>query len=282
MIDWQNLPIGNNRITCPECGRSPKDKTLGVTIRADGHGVAHCFRCGYAEHHSLGRTNTLHAGVNPVHPYQLLPKRQTLSPYWLGIWKAARHVYGTIVEEYLTLRGCSLPPAGSHVRYYPDLKHPEGWSGPAMLALITNAIDRHPMTLHRTWIEPGNSKAKSRLLIGGHTKKGGVIRLFPDETVTTGLAIAEGIETTLSLSIGYAPAWALVDAGNLSAFPVLPGIQSLVIGADHDALNPQSGQRAGFAAASACANRWRQAGRDVLVLTTAQEKSDFNDLARCS
>ena len=102
-----------------------------------------------------------------------------------------------------------------------------------------------------------------RLLLGGHRKQGGVIRLWPDEAVTTGLAIAEGIETALSLAHDYKPVWSVIDAGNLAAFPVLPGIETLIIGADHD--------EAGLKAAAACADRWAAAG--VEVRRTAGESS---------
>lgn len=49
MIDWNLYPVGDHRVTCPACGRSGKDRTLGITILAGGHGIAHCFRCGMVE-----------------------------------------------------------------------------------------------------------------------------------------------------------------------------------------------------------------------------------------
>jgi putative DNA primase/helicase len=49
LIVWNEFPIGDHRAPCPACGRSAKDKTLGVTIAGNDHGVAHCFRCGYVE-----------------------------------------------------------------------------------------------------------------------------------------------------------------------------------------------------------------------------------------
>jgi putative DNA primase/helicase len=94
-----------------------------------------------------------------------------------------------------------------------------------------------------------------------------VIRLWPDEAVTTGLGMAEGIETALSLAWGYVPVWALIDAGNLKAIPVLAGVESLVIGADNDA--------AGVAAADECGRRWAEADREVFV--TQQPQNDLND-----
>ncbi|RYF56020.1 MAG: hypothetical protein EOO27_19520, partial [Comamonadaceae bacterium] len=49
MIVWTDYPIGDHRAACPACARKPNDKTMGLTIAAEDHGVAHCFRCGYVE-----------------------------------------------------------------------------------------------------------------------------------------------------------------------------------------------------------------------------------------
>nr|WP_228882485.1 toprim domain-containing protein [Paraburkholderia saeva] len=129
------------------------------------------------------------------------------------------------------------------------------------------------MSLHRTWICADGRKADidpQRLLLGGHRKQGGVIRMWPDESVTTGLGIAEGIETALSLAWAYAPVWACIDAGNLKALPVLPGIESLVIGADNDP--------AGIDGAHACAQRWAADGVEVHM--TKQTENDLNDVLK--
>jgi hypothetical protein len=50
--------------------------------------------------------------------------------------------------------------------------------------------------------------------------------------------------------LGYAPAWALGDAGELAAFQILAGIQSITILVDHDVSG--TGQRA----AIRCSSRW--------------------------
>lgn len=277
MIDWQNLEEGNNRISCPECGR--KDKSMGVTVERDGSGVAHCFRCDYVESYTP-------KGVSfskPEKAYTPKPQKRTvLADNWQSLWTHAQPLKGTLGEAYLSLRGCPLPPEGAHLRFIPELKHPEGWAAPAMIALVTDAKARHAMSIHRTWIQQGNPKALDRRLLGGHEKKGGVIRLHPDEYVTYGLAIAEGIETTLSLARLYKPAWSLIDAGNLAAFPVLPGIECLLIGADYDSINPRTGKRAGWDAAQVCATRWRDAWRDVEIISTQSEKTDFNDMEQAA
>ena len=55
--------------------------------------------------------------------------------------------------------------------------------------------------------------------------------------------------------------------------PVLNGIETLVIGADHD--------EAGMKAATDCADRWSAAGVDVRVIAPDAESADWND-ARCA
>ncbi|WP_454763239.1 toprim domain-containing protein [Cupriavidus campinensis] len=127
------------------------------------------------------------------------------------------------------------------------------------------------MSLHRTWIQADGCKAAvepPRLLLAGHRKQGGVVRLWPDEAVTAGLGIAEGIETALSLAWAYAPVWACIDAGNLAALPYLTGIDCLLIGADNDP--------AGKAAAKACAAN--RADADAEVFVTRQVENDLNDV----
>lgn len=47
MIVWSDFPQGDHRAQCPVCNR--RDKSMGVTVLGPGHGVAHCFRCGYIE-----------------------------------------------------------------------------------------------------------------------------------------------------------------------------------------------------------------------------------------
>ena len=100
------------------------------------------------------------------------------------------------------------------------------------------------------------------------------IRLWPDEAVTTGLAVCEGIETALSMAHAYTPAWSCIDAGNLAALPVLAGIECLVIGADHD--------EAGLRAAQDCADRWAAAGVDVAVVAPKAARADWNDSRRAA
>jgi phage/plasmid primase-like uncharacterized protein len=209
--------------------------------------------------------------ASPKPALQASKQHEVLSPYGRELWRACRPISGP-ARAYLEARGCVLPPADGDLRWHPALRHPSGYEGPALVALLTDVIDGTPRTLHRTWIQPDGRKAAvdpPRLLLGGHRKGGAVCRLWPDEDVVLGLGIAEGIETALSLAHAFKPAWAAVDAGNLAALPVLPGVEALTIAADHDP--------AGIKAARACAERWRAAGREARIAMAGTTGHDLND-----
>lgn len=263
MIVWQDFTEGNYRLSCPACGRGERDKTMGVTVEA-GDGVAHCFRCNYVE---TNRGNKPYAAVTQTAP-KTPAKRTSLSEWGMGLWDRCQPLSG-IAVDYLKHRRCAIPPLHGGLRWHPEVKHPVGYVGPALVALVTDATTNQPLSLHRTWIT-ATGKAEldtPRLPLSGHSLKNGVIRLWPDDEVTTGLCIAEGIETALSMAWAYAPVWSSIDAGHLAQFPVLAGVETLLIAQDNDP--------AGIAATTDCAVRWTKAGRTVLV--TKQAQNDVND-----
>ena len=269
MITWHDFTEGDHRTTCPACGRGKRDKTLGITMEGD-KGVAHCFRCSYVETYRDDRNEVRRAPVlaTPKSHDATTGKHETLSDYGRALWAACVPLAGTVGEQYLTQRRCIVPPGD--LRYHPNLPHkPSGTSGPALIGLVTDAITGIPLSLHRTWITP-TGKADldpPRMLLGNHRKQGGVIRLWGDDYLTHGLAVAEGLETALSLSHAYQPVWACIDAGNLATLPVVPGVECLVIAADNDP--------AGLTASHTCAARWSAAGVDVRI--TQQAANDLND-----
>jgi len=274
VIAWTDYPAGDYRLSCPACGRGRHDKTLGVTVDAAGRGVAHCFRCSFTESYRPDDGRRRHVAPALPSPRTITTaKHETLSEYGRAVWREQCHpiLPGTVGADYLLTRHCALPPVSGHLRWAPALRHPSGYTGPALVGLVTDVVTRQFLSLHRTWIQADGRKADldpPRLLLGGHRKAGGCIRLWPDDAVTHGLAVAEGIETALSLAHAYEPAWSLIDAGNLAALPVLGGVETLVIAADNDV--------AGRAAAELCARRWADADREVLV--TRQQQNDLNDM----
>lgn len=268
-VNWGALPAGNHRLRCPACGRSDRDRTLGVTVERD-RGVGHCFRCGHVEtQRGVTRTGEARSATTP-------PARHTvLSDFGRNLWAACRPLAGE-ARAYLEARACVIPPADGHLRWHPALRHPpSGLLLPALVALLTDARTGEARSLHRTWIRADGQKATvdpPRMLLGGHTKAGTVCRLWPDEAVTHGLGVGEGIESALSLAHGMRPVWACIDAGNLADFPVLAGIEALTVAVDHDP--------AGIAAAQSCARRWHAAGCEVRLVRPATPRADLNDVAQ--
>lgn len=185
-----------------------------------------------------------------------------------AIWREAIRAVGSPVERYLASRSLTLP-ATPVLRFHPAC--PRGKERlPAMIALLTDASTGEPRGIHRTFLRPdgsGKADGQSKMMLGN----GGVVRLVPDENVTTGLGIAEGIETAMSAMqiAGWVPVWAATSAGAISTFPVLDGIECLTIFSDAD--------QAGEKAARACTERWTEAGREVTV-HRAPAGCDWNDV----
>ena len=91
--------------------------------------------------------------------------------------------------------------------------------------------------------------------------------------------VGEGLETVLAAAtrLPYRgepsrPAWATLSDGALKKFPLIAGVERLIVLADND-LN-----RAGQNAAEACKRRWLEAGRRVALLMPDRPGTDFNDV----
>jgi hypothetical protein len=247
---------------CPQCDRGARDRALATTTDERGK-VSYCHRCGYTQAEftpqlRIAAMRTEHRRMEPL----------DWSTRAEAIWRRTQSLRGTIGETYLLRRGCVLPPKDSHLRYLP----PDGAHPPTLCAAVSDVLTAKPISLHFTELLTDGSGRGDRRLLAGHRKRGGCIRLWPNEAATSGLTLAEGIETALAAAHAFAPVWAAIDAGNLATFPVLQGIEALTIIADND--------EAGRDAAQACAQRWREAGRAVRVLMPRTPGEDAADLAR--
>lgn len=207
----------------------------------------------------------------------------TLSDWGRRLWASCKPITSDDpAGRYLRARGCALPHPNGDLRWHPALKHSSGYVGPALVGLITDVRDAllSPLNLHRTWITADDSGRKAdlelpRLVLKGHRKAGGVIRLWPDDWVTYGLGLAEGLETALTLARVFTPVWSTIDAGNLGSFPVMPGLESVTVCVDHDP--------AGLRAFDTLAERWTTAGREVRrLLTPDPQTNDLNDWSRAA
>lgn len=270
---------GTHRLPCPTCDRGPRDRALSVTVEAGGGFVWHCFRCGYKGGSRgpgdapawSGRDGIVIPDSRLTAPRQAKDTAKTERAR--ALFAKAVPASGTIAEAYLATRGLELPP-GTPLRFSPAAwHHPTKTTMPAMVAPVVPVASGHDAELqgvHLTFLRPdGTGKADvtpARLYQG--PKAGGCVKLTPDDDVEQGLAIAEGIESALSAIMAGYPAWACLDAGNLGAFPVLPGIEALTIVADND--------DAGTSAAGKTRARYEQAGVEVRVVLT-EPGTDLND-----
>jgi hypothetical protein len=196
------------------------------------------------------------------------------------IWAGTKPLIGSPSEAYLRKRlglfGANIPPRlDEAIRFHPGVRFGEEVH-PAMVAAITNIHSDELQGVHLTAIDTSGSpiklEGKTKRRIRG-IKKGGAIKLTPDDEVCRSILIGEGIETTLSaMGMTDFHGWALIDAGMLKAFPVLSGIETLVIAVDADP--------AGIAAASAAKARWSDAGREVFEMKPSEAGTDFNDIVR--
>jgi len=265
----RDLPIGAHRVRCVACGRNDRDKTMGVTVDHEG-AVFHCFRCSAAGAERQQRQYIRTAAARTIPTIAKLDWSTTAET----IWNRTQPLHGTLGATYLRRRGCVLPPRDSHLRYLP----PDGKYPPTLTAAITDAISGKAISLHFTKLaNDGHGKTgtdRDKTLLAGHRKRGGVIRLWPNESVSTGLCVAEGIETALAAAHAYTPVWSCVDAGNLADLPVMAGIESITIIADHD--------DAGLRAAAIAGQRWADAGREAVIVTPDSAGHDLCDLAVAS
>lgn len=277
LSNFQHLRPGDHRAPCPQCDRGPRDRALSLHVEHE-RVVFHCFRCGWSGAAGAGAPSAGGRSVSSTcrrSGGSTRPRFEQLSDFGRKLWESCRPIAG-IAQSYLQARGCAIPPADGDLRWHARLRHPVvGVEAPALVGLVRDVLTGRPLTLHRTWIRADGRKADvspPRMLLGRHRKQGGAVMLWPHESVTRGLAIAEGVETALALAHAVTPAWALVDAGNVASFPLIAGIEVLTIAVDHD--------DAGVRAARECARRW--APRDVRVVMAAQPGADLADVAMSS
>lgn len=189
----------------------------------------------------------------------------------LKLWGEAIPAAGTLVGTYLRSRGIVTTPPPS-LRFQARLKHPSGAYLPAMIALVQD-VNGKPVAIHRTYLRPdGNGKANvepQKMMLG--PCRGAAVRL--SETGTLVLAIAEGIETALSVAQAN-PAltvWAALSTSGMKALALPAETRDVLIYADND------DSRAGLRAAYAASDRFVREGRRVWV-ALPERPGDFNDL----
>lgn len=186
----------------------------------------------------------------------------------LATWREAQPIRGTIAEAYLRARGitCALPDT---LRFHPDCWHPSAKRLPAMVTLIEGLPRR---AIHRTYLRPdGSGKADinpTKAMLG--SAAGGAVRVVGG---TDGLAVAEGVETALSLACGLLRGrhtiWAALSTSGMAGLilPARPG--RLIVATD--------GDEPGRIAGRQLAERAHGMGWSVSLLP-APDGRDWNDI----
>jgi putative DNA primase/helicase len=197
----------------------------------------------------------------------------------LDIWCGARNGADTIARAYLASRGIVLDRWPPSLRFNPRCPRPKDDAGsfvsplPAMVALVEH-VARGPVAVHCTYLKTdGNGKADIRnpKAIFGPVA-GGAVR-FGLARAGEWLAIAEGIETTLSVALSCSlSAWAGLSANGIKNLMLPSKATHVVVCADHDASG--IGERAAHDAAA----RWIAEGRRVRIAMPAEPDTDMADL----
>lgn len=166
----------------------------------------------------------------------------------LRLWQQSVPIDGTPAEKYFVVeRRLAV------VRL--SLNHALRWHSRigAVVALMTDAVTGEAIGIHRTFLDRSGKKLDRRML-----GRQGVIRVSPDEMVTSGIGIAEGLEDALAVLLsGWSPVWAATSAGAIARLLILAGIESITVFADADLT--------GLRAAETCCEHWRAEGREAQI-----------------
>jgi hypothetical protein len=293
-----------------------KDQRPSLTFATD-KGFYHCFACGAhgdlidwcIQHagHTFAETLELLAGPlpaarrsPPAAPAGAAPRDDSGRIAWArSRWKAGRPIVaGDLLDRYLAGRAIAARPPS--LRLAPAERHPEGFTGPAMVALF-QALEGQAVACHRTFLAEPGVKRPGRAKIMNGPYFGAAIRLSP---LTDHLVIAEGIETALTAldRLPEATVWASGSLDNLAGraagpmrrHPTRPGarvpseipdmdrpgvrvppaIARITLIADSDG-DPEVGR----ARLRCAANRFTRAGHQVAIVRPRPGR-DLNDEAQ--
>ena len=198
----------------------------------------------------------------------------TIKLAW-SLWHDANPISGTAAYNYLKNRCCFAEDSylPSNLRFSQSCKFGKN-KAPALIGKMVHAKSDMFLGIHRTAICPdGTGKlnftdgTSNKMMLGSASCA--VIKLSPFKNV---LGIAEGIETALSASSLFnMPVWAVLTAGGMARFPLIPHIQHLTIFADND--------DAGAQAAKSSARRYHSSGATGEIRTPPVQFKDWNDFA---
>jgi hypothetical protein len=278
-----NLTRGRDnkwRGRCPACGYSKP--TLEVAVEQDRIAIS-CSACGAV----AGIAAMMGVASDIVIAPSVKPSKVDRA---VNAWRNANPAAGSLAERYLQSRGITLPPPAT-IRFLPRQRNwSDGRTYPAMISLVQRvpgdddhaALERRASLIdsgaHFTFLQSGadgpvvKAATEASKLTLGQLRYGGVW-LTPIETIGEQLAVAEGIETALSvMQITKLPTVAALSAAGMRSLRWPLQVRRLWIAADND--------EAGLKAAEVLLERALRAGLQAHIKIPAGGKNDFNDLLR--
>ena len=271
---------GSYKILCP----FHPDHTPSLQLYLDEDDPHfHCFVCG--RHGPLDDLpeELMVAALN-VTPHQQADDAAKLADAH-RFWEQAQPIAGTLAARYLSeVRGIDInalsPDIETVLRFHSACPF-NGNRHPCLLALFRDVETDEPAGIHRIALTPDAQKIDRRML--GRWSWPRAIKLWPligSRVAVKPLYLGEGIETTLAAATRLRdhgrpmwPAWAAGTSGNIKKFPMVAGVEELVLLVDHG--------DAGEEACVACCRKWKAAGRRARRLRTQDPHiNDFNDFVR--
>jgi hypothetical protein len=247
--DRFSINIRKQVFNCRGCGA--RGTVIALVQALDGCAFREAVECLTGEHGPAPRRPTKASQRAPAYRGSQNPS----SP-----WNAGADPRGTLVERYLASRYLELGEdiAGEVLRWHPGIR--------AMLALFRDIRTDKPRAICRTFLDHEGRKIERKFL---GPVRGCAVKLDADEEITHRLHVGEGVETCMAArQLGLRPTWALGSAGAVAAFPVLGRIECLTLLAEHCEVNTR--------AVKQCADRWYEAGREVIIIEPKRGK-DLND-----
>jgi putative DNA primase/helicase len=279
-----NLTRGRDnkwRGRCPACGYAKP--TLEVAVEQDRIAVS-CSSC--------GEVAGIAAAMGVPRDIVVAPSTQPSKvARAIAAWRTASPAAGSLVERYLQSRGITCPLPATICFLLKQRNWSDGGTYPAMISLVQRVPgdDDHAVLArggalidagaHFTFLQDGGPDRPVRKaatdaskLTLGQLRHGGVW-LSRFEQIGTQLAVAEGIETALSVTqLTNLPTVAALSAAGMRSLRWPPQVRRLWIAADND--------EAGLKAAEALLGRALRAGLQAHIKVPAGGKNDFNDLLR--
>jgi Toprim domain len=278
------------RSACPFCSHTrrhanQKKKVFAIRLKDPDFAIFNCCHCGENGYLHSNKARVVDLGeirrVRAQAQNKENEDKKRRTDRALQIWDERTPFFGSPAEIYLKDTRRIGDWLGAFVRLDEVLGfHPacpfEDKRLPCMVALVRNIKTDEPQAIHRTalTLEPQPDRI-GRLSLGPTAC--GAIKLSPNDEVTTGLLIGEGIETALSAAVRlkFHPVWSVLSRSGLAKFPILSGIECLTVAVDND--ESGDGQR------DAATLVQRMVAGGVEVITTQPHLAkDFNDVVKAA